>query len=79
MFALGRPTDGIIAQAIADAGVARESESADGRAELARNFELARALGATGTPAFVIGDQLLEGAIGYEALKRAVAAARARG
>jgi protein-disulfide isomerase len=78
MFALGRPTDGIIAQATADAGVAREGETPDGHAELARNFELARALGATGTPTFIIGDQVLEGSIGYEALKRAVAAARAR-
>ncbi|MEQ1540268.1 MAG: DsbA family protein, partial [Sphingorhabdus sp.] len=29
-----------------------------------------------GTPAFIIGDQILEGALGYDALKKAVADAR---
>jgi len=78
MFALGRPTDAVVAQAVADVGIAREEESADGRAELARNLELARAVGATGTPTFVIGGQVLQGAVGYEALKAAIAAARGR-
>jgi predicted DsbA family dithiol-disulfide isomerase len=78
MFALGRPSEGVVAQAIAETGVAREGESAEGRAELARNFELARAVSATGTPTFVVGDQVLQGAVGYQALKRAIAAARAR-
>jgi len=78
MFALGRPTDAILAQAVADAGVTREGETEDGHAELARNFELARALGATGTPTFVVGDQVLQGSVGYDALKAAIAAARAR-
>ena len=78
MFALGRPTDAVLAQAVADTGVTREGETEDGHAELARNFELARALGTNGTPTFVVGDQLLVGAVGYEALKQAIAAARAR-
>jgi protein-disulfide isomerase len=76
MFALGRPTDAVLAQAVADVGVAREEETQDGRAELARNLELARAVGASGTPTFVIGGQVLQGAVGYEALKQAIAAAR---
>jgi protein-disulfide isomerase len=79
MFALGRPTDAILAQATADAGVTREGETREGHAELARNFELFRALSVTGTPTFVIGGQVLEGAVGYDALRRAVAAARERG
>jgi protein-disulfide isomerase len=79
MFALGRPTDAILAQATADAGVTREGETQEGHAELARNFELFRALSVTGTPTFVIGGQVLEGAVGYDALKRAVAGARERG
>jgi len=45
-------------------------------AEIRRNDELARRLGATGTPTFVIGDQMLQGAAGYAALKAAIAAAR---
>ena len=76
MFALGRPTEPILALATADAGVAREGETPDGHAELARNFELARALNATGTPTFVIGDQVLQGSVGYDALKQAIAATR---
>ena len=78
MFALGRPTDAIIAEAVAQSGVAREGETADGRAELERNVELFRPLGSTGTPTFIVGDQMLEGAVGYDALKRAIAAARGR-
>jgi protein-disulfide isomerase len=76
MFALGRPTEALLAQAAAEAGVVAEAETADGRAELARNIELARAVSASGTPTFVIGDQVLQGAVGYAALKAAVAAAR---
>jgi len=78
MFALGRPTEAIVAQAVAGVGVTREGETPEGHEELARNFELARALNTNGTPTFVVGDQLLVGAVGYEALKQAVAAARAR-
>jgi len=76
MFALGRPTDAVVAQAVQDSGIRREDETAGGRAELARNIEMARAVGASGTPTFVIGDQVLQGAVGYEALKRAIATAR---
>ncbi|MHB9880786.1 DsbA family protein [Pacificimonas sp. ICDLI1SI03] len=45
--------------------------------ELDSNLALGRALGLGGTPAYVIGDQILEGAVGYEALKTAIAEARA--
>ena len=40
------------------------------------NFDLARSLGAAGTPTFVVGDQILQGAVGYDALKAAIAEAR---
>ena len=78
MFALGRPTESVVAQAVRETGVGREAESAEARAELARNIELARSIGATGTPTFVIGDQVLQGAVGYDALRAAIATARAR-
>lgn len=45
-------------------------------AELRNNLELARQLGIDGTPSWVVGDQLLAGAVGREALGKAVAAAR---
>ena len=48
-------------------------------AELKRNFELAGQLGATGTPLFVIGDKVLNGAVGYDALKAAIDAAQKKG
>ena len=41
-------------------------------AELKKNVSLASQLGATGTPLFVVGDRVLSGAVGYEALKKAV-------
>lgn len=76
MFALGRPTESVVAEAVRTTGVAPEGATAEGRAELARNIELARAIGATGTPTFVVGGQILQGAVGYDALKAAIAAAR---
>ena len=47
-------------------------------AELKRNFQLAGKLGATGTPVFVVGDRVMNGAVGYEALKQAIDQARVK-
>ncbi len=47
------------------------------KAELDRNLVLGRDLGLTGTPSYVVGDRIMSGAVGYERLKEAVAAARA--
>ena len=44
--------------------------------ELNRNVQLARELGFTGTPSWVIGEQAMTGAVGYAALKNAIAKAR---
>lgn len=46
------------------------------KAELKRNLDLGRALGLSGTPSYIIGDRILSGAVGYEALKGAIAEAR---
>ncbi|NBB84564.1 MAG: thioredoxin domain-containing protein [Alphaproteobacteria bacterium] len=46
-------------------------------AEITANMELARTLGVRGTPAFVIGDDLIPGAVGYDALRQAIEAERA--
>ena len=78
MFALGRPTDAVTQQSLRDAGVTNVAAPTDAmRAEVTRNTEMARAIGATGTPTFVIGDRVLQGAVGYDALKAAIAEARA--
>ena len=37
---------------------------------------LASQLGATGTPLFVVGNRVINAAVGYDALKQAVKAAR---
>ncbi len=41
--------------------------------EIARNLDLARALGFTGTPAWVAGRKPISGAVGYDRLKAALA------
>ena len=45
--------------------------------EINANLATGKALRMSGTPTFVVGDQLLSGAVGYDALKDAVAKARA--
>ena len=52
--------------------------SEDQEAELKRNFQVAGQLGATGTPLFVVGNRVMNSAVGYDALKKAVRDARAR-
>lgn len=47
----------------------RDMESPQVLAEIAANLELAQAIGVRGTPAFVIGDQLVPGAVGLEVLQ----------
>lgn len=77
LFALGRPTAAHVAAAARAVGVTA-APPPGAQAEIDKNYELARAINATGTPTFVIGDQMFQGAVGYETLKEAIAAARAR-
>ena len=79
MFAAGRPTQEALGEARGALGVTRDLPAAATDRELAKNFQLARAIEATGTPTFVVGDQILQGAVGYEALRDAVKAARQKG
>lgn len=81
MFAAGRPDPQTIQAAARLAGVdlVRAGQvMADPRyeAELARNIELARQLGFSGTPAWVVGDALISGAVGKDKLAQAIADAR---
>ena len=76
----GRPGPETLAAASAAAGISGDApESPDIEAELKKNYELAGALGATGTPLFVVGDRVINSAVGYEGLKKAIADARDRG
>jgi protein-disulfide isomerase len=83
MYGAGRVTrDSIIAAAgkagisKADAEAAIASSKYD--AEIQSNIALAQKLQANGTPTFVIGGQVLNGAVGYDALQSGVAAARGK-
>lgn len=78
LYAAGRPSPETLAKAAAAAGIPADppaSPEIDG--ELRNNFQVASALGASGTPLFIVGNQVLNGAVGYEALKEAIAQARA--
>jgi protein-disulfide isomerase len=79
LWAAGRPAPDTIATAAGAVGIpAQPQEDPAIEAELKRNFQLAGQLGATGTPLFVIGDRVMNGAVGYDTLKKAIADARAR-
>lgn len=77
LFEAGRLSPDTVAAAQKSAGVIPVA-SPEIRDEIERNYQLASAVRATGTPLFVVGDKVLQGAVGYEALKQAVAEARAR-
>jgi len=80
LWEAGRPGPETIGVAMRAAGLKPPvSPSPEAEAELKKNFQLAGALGATGTPLFVVGDKVMNSAVGYEALKKAIADARAKG
>jgi protein-disulfide isomerase len=79
LWAAGRPGPETINAAAKAAGITPAMvKGPDIEAELKRNFQVAGQLGATGTPLFVIGDRVINSAVGYEQLKKAVADARQR-
>lgn len=78
LWAAGRPGPETMAVAAQVAGLSPTmANDPQAEAELKRNFDLAGKLGATGTPLFIVGNKVLNGAVGYEALKAAIAEARA--
>ncbi|CAN5149147.1 DsbA family protein [soil metagenome] len=65
------------AKAGLDRGKVQSILSSRGTAEeFGKNITLAQTLNARGTPLFVVGDQVLHGAVGYDDLKAAIARAR---
>ena len=79
LYEAGNPTVEALALAGNAAGITPQQVIQDPaiEAEIENNYRMASALGASGTPLFVIGNQVINSAVGYEALKDAVAAARA--
>ena len=80
LWQVGRPAPETNSAAAAAAGI-NPTPTGDTaiETELARNMKLAGQLGATGTPLFVVGDRVMNGAVGYDTLKEAIAKARGRG
>ena len=81
MFAAGQLTPESIADAASQAGVdlARAQTAINAglfEGQLQNNVFLAQNLGITGTPAWIVGDRALNGAVGREAIGRAIAEAR---
>lgn len=81
MFSGARPDAKSIRAAAAKAGLDIASAekfiaSPEASAEVESNLALMQQIGFGGTPTFIIGDQILEGALGYDALKAAVEKAR---
>lgn len=54
-----------------------KAETPATREEVSTNLQLQNELRLTGTPSWVVGDKVLSGAVGYAALKAAIAEARA--
>jgi protein-disulfide isomerase len=79
LWAAGRPGPDTVAIASQSAGIAdAPTQNAAVEAELNGNMKLAGQLGATGTPLFIVGDRVMNGAVGYDMLKDAIAKARSK-
>lgn len=84
LFAAGRPDDATIRKAGAaiglDLAAAQQfAGSAEAKTEIENNLAMMQQVGLNGTPVFIIGDQILQGAQGYIRLKQAVDKARRAG
>ena len=80
LWAAGKLSPQTLAAAAQASGIPNQAvEAPDTAAELKKNFQLAGALGATGTPLFVIGNRVINGAVTYDMLKSAVDEARTKG
>jgi protein-disulfide isomerase len=77
LWEAGRPSPETLAIAAKAAGIAPNPPSDPAiEAELKNTYRIAGQLGATGTPLFIVGDRVMNSAVGYEALKKAIADAR---
>ena len=80
LYEAGRPSTETIALVAGRLGITPDQARDPAiEAEIQKNMNLAGQLGATGTPLFVVGDKVMNSAVGYDALKQAVASARAKG
>jgi protein-disulfide isomerase len=79
LYGQARSDSSVINAAAARAGADPKAANADKIAsEITANLDLQRQLQLTGTPSWVVGDTVLNGAVGYDALKKAIAETRAK-
>ena len=79
LYGLGRASPAEINDVLGRAGVNTSAVNTDKIAnEISANLNLQRQLQLTGTPSWVVGDVVLNGAVGYDALKKAIADTRAK-
>jgi len=52
--------------------IEKDMESAEVKATLEESFKLAEALGLNGTPSYVVGKDVVVGAVGHDALKEKI-------
>jgi protein-disulfide isomerase len=83
-FAAGTPDAAKLARVAQAAGLDPARIAADARSpaigrEIEANLALASKLGVSGTPAFIVGNRMFSGAVGYDALRQAVSDARKKG
>jgi protein-disulfide isomerase len=81
MFEAGQPDPASIAAAAKAAGLDLSKAQQAAKApridqELASNIDLAGKIGFSGTPTWIVGDQVINGAVGREQLAEAIEAAR---
>ncbi len=78
IYAAGQLSDEKVAAVARATGVTPPATPPPAAAsEIAANLDMAHLLHLSGTPSFVVGDQILGGAVGYDALAKAVADTRA--
>ncbi len=79
LYGLARSNAADIDAAVTRVGVNPGSVNSDKiAAEITTNLNLQRQLQLSGTPSWVVGDTVLNGAVGYDALKKAIAETRAK-
>lgn len=77
LYAGGQVSAQSIAAAARQAGVDLTKIPNDADTEIAGNLQLAAKLGISGTPAWVVGDKLLSGALPFDRMQEAIAEVRA--
>ncbi|NTS63746.1 DsbA family protein [Sphingomonas sp. HHU CXW] len=79
LYAAGPVSDATIAAAGRTTGVNLAAIPRDADATIRQNLDVAAKLGITGTPSWVVGDQVMTGALPIDQLQAAIARARATG